>query len=112
MPEHKYRLTYQADPHPDGLTKDELPEGAGACDALVLMSLIYPKDGSYSWDLVTHDGRSDAELDGDELWKAWLMLTRHLSLREDMRPGKKEVCTNIFNQVSMLLKNTAPEEMH
>lgn len=100
----KFHLTYEAQVHPEGITKEELEDEEGACDAVVIMPLTFPEGGSYSWDLVTLNGRNETnELDGDELWKAWLMLTKHLSLRTDLRPGKAVVCGKVFQQVASLL---------
>jgi hypothetical protein len=112
MADHKYRLTYDVEAHPEGLSPDELEEGEGACDAAVILSMLYPEDGSYTWNITSVDGRTEKELDGDELWKAWLMLTKHLSIRDDMRPGKKETCHNVFVQVSSMLKQKKTEELH
>lgn len=104
----KYHLTYESQAHPEGSTKEELEDEEGACDAVVIMPLTFSEDGTYSWDLVTLDGRTETnELDGDELWKAWLMLTKHLSIRVDLRPGKSEVCGNVYKQVAALLISDA-----
>jgi len=36
----KYHITYNIQPHPAGLTADEIPEGHGACDCLAVASII------------------------------------------------------------------------
>ena len=45
---HKYRLIYKLDKQPKGVTKEEVPEGFGACDAVLFCSMIYPPDGGFS----------------------------------------------------------------
>jgi len=107
---HKYKLLYEVEPDPNGVEKEDIPEGKGASDALVIMSIIFPEDGSYSWNMYSWDGRTDKELDNDELWKAWLMLTKSLSMRTGMRPGKRQICENVFNQVMAILKQSPPTD--
>lgn len=111
----KSHMTFYLEPDPEGFDPEDVEEGLGVCDAAVLISIQYPEDGSYKWNLEAKDGRTGEDLDGDELWKAWLMLTRHLSFRADMRPGKADVCRNVHAQVLSLLrmdKPPDPEEVH
>ena len=112
--ERKYPLTYEVQTHPEGITAEEVDEEEGACDAIIVMPLSFPEDGSYSWDLITAAGKeAGKELEGDEIWKAWLMLTKHLSIRKDLREGKSQICESIFNQVSALLTQTPSKpELH
>lgn len=57
-----YRLTYAFDKHPEGIKKEDVPAGRGACDAVLLASIIYPPSGALSVQFVGHDGRTDGEL--------------------------------------------------
>src|SRR3972149_4974308 len=46
--EHLYRLIYSVKVQDPRLTKDEVPPGYGATDALLGVSVLYPEDGSLS----------------------------------------------------------------
>lgn len=88
--QHKYRLTYSIDAHPEGIAREDLPKGKGACDAVLLMSIIYPPDGSLSVLVVTKDGREDREMTDQELFKFWTLLTSRVA-RGEINGWQKQV---------------------
>ncbi len=105
MSDHKYRLLYMLKPVPDGITKTGIEElnkvrpneQWGACDALVLMSLLYPEDGSLSMMVVPLDGRPEAaanelRLEDHELFKVWTLLAHRLMDSETLGDGPKGLC--------------------
>ena len=84
--EQRWHATYATHLHPEGLTREQVPEGHGACDALVIASLIYPSDGSFSSMFVARDGRTkDGELSAHEQFKAWSLWAGKLATSLD--PG-------------------------
>lgn len=96
----RYHVTYSAKPHPDGLDKSEaLASGDGACTALLVGSLLYPDDGSYSAMFLTLDGRTGEPLHDNELWKAWTMLAVRLSRSKTLGEGKRALCEHVFGLV-------------
>jgi hypothetical protein len=94
----KYHLTYQFKPHPDGLEREQVPEGHGASDAVIVLSIIYPSDGSYSFSAFTYDGRAEKKsghpekLAPAELFKAWLMFAGLLKDNEGLDQHRREFC--------------------
>jgi hypothetical protein len=110
----KYLLTYTLEPeqHPDGVEKKDIPEGKGACDAFVFLSLLYPEDGSFSLKLITLDGRKGGEfpvMDSDEVWKCWAVLASMLSRDKTLHTEKREFCDLIFETIRMLTIPDHPE---
>jgi hypothetical protein len=105
MSDHKYKLTYRIKGYPNGLTKDELgplakssqgEDGFGACDAMLMASIIYPEDGSLSILFVGHDGRTNTELSDDEWFKVWSMLSGRLADSKTLGPGRRALCQSVI----------------
>ena len=100
-----YRLTYTITTasHPDGLSKEEAEEQAGplggACDAVLIHSIIFPDDGSYSHLAYGLDGRTGQALSSKEMWKAWVMLAKQLADRRDLDEDEHLLCKMTFQHV-------------
>ena len=56
MTDDKYALTYELTPRFDGIRREDIPEGHGACDRAILLSCIEHDDGSYSQVLLDVEG--------------------------------------------------------
>lgn len=86
MSEHKYKMKYKFDPEYGEFSSEEIKEsGMGGTDAMIMMSCIYPEDGSLSTQFWSFDGRNKGEeLSTRELFKMWMMLGRNLSQRGDL----------------------------
>ena len=101
----KYHTTYHVDAHTEGLTADEVPKDSGACTAVIIGSLLYPPDGSYSAAFFTRDGRTDSELSDDELWKAWMMLAHRLAESGTLSEPKKALCRDVFEIIADAIRD-------
>jgi|GEM_PF-3775579 hypothetical protein len=100
MSDHRYRIIYKVEHHPDGVPEDQIRvSGFGACDAILVGSLLYPDDGSYSSMFVSLDGRTGEELDSAEIWKAWTMLAKNLADETTLSPWKRALARNVFDVV-------------
>lgn len=91
----KYHTTYRIKTHPHGIEPDAVPAKHEACTAVLVGSLLYPPDGSYSASFESLDGRTAAPLSDDELFKAWTMLAMQLSESRTLSPFKREMCALI-----------------
>lgn len=94
--EQKYHVTYDVTPHPEGIAHAEIPKGHGACDALLVASIIYPADGSLSIHYAGRDGRTGEELAPKEMWKAWLLLAGYLAKMPGLDSGRAAMCSTVF----------------
>lgn len=94
-----YHVTYQITPHREGLEKEAVPDGQGAGDAVVILSVIYPPDGGLSLLVASHDGRTDTPLDDDEIFKLWVMLAHQLSESSTLGPGRRSLCAFVHEGV-------------
>ena len=96
----KYHLTYKVEAHPDGIDKKDVdPKERGGCTAIVVGSLLYPPDGSFSSAFVSLDGRTGKPLPDDELFKVWTMLAARLKDSKELGPGKRGVAAQAFETV-------------
>ena len=111
-----YHLTYSVKAHPDeGLTREVVQEMAdrgegGACTAVVLLSLLYPPDGSYSMLPLSKDGRTDKSLPVAEVWKAWVSLAAWLAQQEELAPIKKIMAAEVFQDVRRAMRQVIAGE--
>lgn len=100
---HKYKLLYKLEKRPKGVTKAEVPEGFGACDAALFCSIIYPTDGGLSIYFMGVDGRHKGEgmetLEDIEWFKVWSLLAKRLADSKTLPPEKKDVCLSAFESV-------------
>jgi hypothetical protein len=92
------------DPHPEGIEKAAVPEGRGACDAMLLGSIVFPPDGSYSIMFMAIDGRTGEELSGVELFKAWAMLAKGLGENETLSPEKRALCESVWQAIAKAVR--------
>lgn len=99
--ERRYRMTYSLHPHPEGLTVDEVrtSKEGGGCDAVLLASLIYPEDGSFSCLFVGKDGRTGSNLQDVEWFKVWTLLASRLARSETLGPGHRQLAQACFDLV-------------
>lgn len=101
---YQYHLTYQVTPpHVDGITRDEVPNGHGGCDAAVIISILYPPDGSYSAMYMSRDGRNGQPLDANEMFKAWIMWAARLSRDKTLHPAKREFVAAVWGDYSSVI---------
>lgn len=127
--EHRYRLAYMAVPIPDGgMTKAEIQQRAGELrklfaeaddadvgftDALVLSSLLFPPDGSFSSMVIDYDGRDHGDrVPTIDMFKAFMHFARTLGLRGDLEQSRRDFCWDVWNDImeSMFGKRQTREE--
>lgn len=86
----KYKLSIENDSQ--GYKREDAKNDEdGLCDALVFMSILYPEDGSYSFEAHSADGRSGKQLDAIDLFRAWSILGMSLSENPDLKGWQKQV---------------------
>lgn len=110
MASHRYKLLYKVELPSRPVTKEEVPEGYSATDALFLVSMLYPEDGSFSSLIIPVDGRPGAPLDSeqsvlsdDEVFKVWSLMAKRLSESRTLGVGKKELARQVFEAVRVAI---------
>jgi hypothetical protein len=100
---HKYKLIWKIEKRPKGVTKKKVPEGFGACDAVLFCSMIYPPDGSFSVYYMGIDGRSEKggmeNLEDNEWFKVWSLLASRLAASQTLSKEKKAICDMAFEDI-------------
>lgn len=97
---HRYALKYKLefDHKEGGFTKEEIlkeveqSDSIGACDAMILVSIIREEAG-ISYAIVSSDGHNEGESISDlELFKAWGMIANRLATQSDLIDWQRDVC--------------------
>lgn len=103
-----YHLTYKITPHPEGIAKEQVPAGDGACDALIVHSLIYPPDGSLSLLTTGTDGRHARDVSPNEMFKVWSLMSKELADNEQLSKNKRELCQIVFETICAAITGDDP----
>ena len=107
MAGHLYKLQYRLDEHPEGFdveaAKAAAEDGFGSCDAMLMASLIFPEDGSYSCLFMSKDGRTGGDLDDLEWFKVWMMLSKRLGESRTLDAGRKEFAADVFDTLRQII---------
>jgi hypothetical protein len=90
--EQTYHVIYNVEPRPEGIKKSDIPKTHGAADAVLICSMLYPEDGSFSLVLYGGDGRTGKDLHPNEIFKVWTLMAKNLSEDEDLSPARRELC--------------------
>lgn len=101
-----YPITYELTQQDPPLTKEEVRElgrNVGAADALIVLSIIFPEDGSYSMQPASIDGRTGSGLSAKEIFKAWLMLTAWIGQLPDLDDLRREMAKHTFETISEVI---------
>ena len=106
MSEHQYSIRYRIEA---GKFKDSDAEGnEGLTDSLVLISIIYPGDGSSSTLILSADGRNITGKDLGPLpvidsFKAWSMMANSLMSNHELPKRLREICETAFSAVQEIV---------
>jgi hypothetical protein len=100
MSDHKYRVTYTITPHPEGITKEQIPEGAGACDCVMFFSVIgVPGDGkSLSVVTASLNGERAQPLSPEQQFQLWALWAHDLT--QKMTPSaRRDLASAVHNAI-------------
>ncbi len=74
--------------------------GRGGTDALVVASLLYPDDGSFSATWYSYDGRHQGRsLEDEEVFKLWALMAIRLSESETLGEGHRVFLTHVHEAI-------------
>jgi hypothetical protein len=99
MSARRYPLTYEVRAEDPPLTPAEIEPGRGACDAAILLSLVYPDDGSFSLLIVSMDGRTGDHVSDAELFKCWTLVAKRLAESTTLHASKRELARELWQIV-------------
>ena len=84
-------------------TKQQLAQlDRGGCDAVIIHSLIFPKDGSRS-EMIMTMGPDGEDLSAEEMFKSWVGLAHTLSQAPDLSPEKRSLADQVFQMVRIAI---------
>jgi len=105
-PPYQYHLLYRIDPMQEGVLRAAVPDGSGATDALIMLSCLYPPDGSFSLQILSLDGRTAAPVDDKELFKVWALMAKHLADSDTLGASRKDFAAMVFDQIKQAILRT------
>lgn len=106
---HKYKLKYSLDANPGEFDKDEITDGG--TDALIVGSLLFPEDGSYSQTYFSIDGRNKGKaVPVMDEFKFWLLMAKSLSENEKLPEGRRAFCRMAFDTFVEAMKHVERTE--
>jgi hypothetical protein len=110
---YTYHVSYSMEVHPEGISKEELQaKNRGGSDALFVVSILYPPDGSYSAMIRSVDGRTGEEMTDKEFFKLWALLAHRLGKSETLDEGRRGFAATTFAAFCESVKISAPDEHH
>lgn len=99
-------MTYNMKLYPQGITKDQLTEDDGACDCIVVHSILgTPGKGPISMVTLAFNGVTDAPLAPEHIFSVWVLLASQLM---DTLPNswRRKLCRFVFETVrEVIVKN-------
>lgn len=110
---YDYRLAYRLDPFPGHWRREDLErEGLAGADAMVLISILYPPEGSYSLLPLSVDGRTGERepLSPGEMFKAWSVWGAGLADNEDLEDWQREAAKAATDIVRSVICAVPQEE--
>jgi hypothetical protein len=107
---HKYKVKYILKSG-EFLAEDIKRENdEGACDAIIIHSIIFPPDGSRS-EVIYGKGADGEPITDIEMFKSWTMMASRLAASKELDTDKKQLCGEVFEQIRMaILRASALEE--
>lgn len=105
MGDRKYAIEYDIKFHKDGVTVDELGKGNGACDNIVIHSIIGTPGGPGPLSVMTisRAGATGEELTPKQLFIIWTLMTK--TLVDKLDDGwRKDLCVGIWETIVKIAK--------
>lgn len=112
---HKYKLKYNLSSVDGEFTKEDLDQmigdDIGGTDALLVFSILYPDDGSFSTQMFSIDGCNNKdELSDNEIFKVWSNLSYMLANSKNLSRIKKEISQLAFDSVREFVVGIKPND--
>lgn len=101
----KYKLTYdvKTEAHPEGIKKEDIPEGMGGADALFFASIVHAENGASSTLFFSRDGRTGEAMTDEEVFKLWTLLAATLASSNTLGASKRALCDMTFETIRKAL---------
>lgn len=103
-----FSISYHIKHHPEKVKKEDLPDGYGATDCLLIMSRLMAEDGTEDYAFLSLDGVTGESLTPQEVFKAWVILANMLKDNLPENDLRRELCKDVLNIVYQHLDRPTP----
>jgi len=95
----KYKIEYNLVHHPEGVDGEVIKKkGAGACDSIVILSILNLHGGDCSIATISMNGET-GKGDAGETFKAWAILANVLMDEKQLPDWQREICGEAHRDV-------------
>lgn len=94
----RYHVTYSVQAHPRGVPVADVPEGHGATDSVIVLSILSHEDGWRDFAMATLDGRADEPMSAHEVWEAWCYMAAALEAHPDTPEALRAIAADVVKQ--------------
>lgn len=101
-----YHLLYTIKAIPEGLATEDVPRETGACDDIVVLSIVLPPTGEYSQVYQAVKGSTKTAMPVKDVFKAWIMLAGQLMGQTDLDPGRQVFVEMVWNMWMKVLEES------
>lgn len=113
MNNRKYSVTYVGAVHQPPISRADVAKlgpDAGACDALLLASVLFDGNGNPDVLFATVDGRKDGPMAADDVWKVWAFLSKWLMEQPLLTAAERTECRRAYESAHALVHPAASEK--
>ena len=101
-PDPIFHVTYQVQSHPQGIKRSELQDTESACDAIVMLPITFPENGSFSMLVRSRDGRPNVDggvgpVPVGDLWRAWATLGAFIKDDPGLSVGQRRIARIVYD---------------
>lgn len=96
---YKYKLKYQLKIEQGSFDESEaVRDQDGLTDSIVVISNLYPADGTFSTTFSGKDGRTGEMVSDNELFKIWSMWSNRLAKSKELSEEKRNFALSTFER--------------
>lgn len=102
MTKQTFALRYDIQAEPGPWTREQLGT-MGGTDAVIIQSLVFPEDGTFSLATFTNDGRTGGPVEATDIFRAWIAQAAGLIDSGALPHWQEAICAEALDHVRRLM---------
>jgi hypothetical protein len=111
-----FYVTYKVKVHPEGIKQSELAQDESACDAIVMLPVGFPPNGSFSMMIRSKDGRplegGPGPMAPNDLWRAWVTMGALIKDDPKLSPAQRLLASKVFDALTAAKNAMTKPQVH